>query len=323
MFSLSRKLAIACLASIATNVFAIEIRPLFNGYGPSEAYITTQEKNVKSERDWESEYQFLAGIEMNFSAEFSPFRYGFGVGYKSPLKEDDTKIVPASIPVWGFFTVGNINPEFIVSPYAVGRAGVLPLITGDGNWWERPFDFFVAAGLGVILPYRIGLEVNYEYASVFKSFEDNDKSFRISTGKLGVRLSVGIELFRDKVYNPHNRIELKEERTVVEEVFTEADDSEFVLDDSEKTENTPEQPAETFTEPSPEPEAVNAPTEDAPQFVDLQTQMQEEKTEKANISQPAKKKQKPSATKKKANSKKTAPAKTRTKAKAKSSKKKR
>ena len=146
-----RKFILACIFCLISNVFAMELRPFFNGYAPSNASIVTHQKSVKSERDWDSEMQFSAGLEMNFAAEFSPIRYGFGVGYKSPLKEGNTKIVPASIPVWGTFAFGRINTDAIFSPYAVGRVGVLPLITGNGNWWERPFDFFVAGGLGVIL----------------------------------------------------------------------------------------------------------------------------------------------------------------------------
>lgn len=185
--------------------------------------------------------QFSAGLEMNFAAEFTPIRYGFGVGYKSPLKEDNTNIVPASIPVWGTFAFGRINTDAIFSPYAVGRVGVLPLITGDGNWWERPFDFFVAGGLGVILPYRIGVEVNYEYISVLKSYESNDLNFRISAGKFGARLSFGFELSRDKIYNPHDRIEKRDESAVQEEPFDNGSD------DSESTSAVAESVAQPFT----------------------------------------------------------------------------
>jgi len=227
----------------------MELRPFFNGYAPSNASIVTHQKSVKSERDWDSEMQFSAGVEMNFAAEFSPIRYGFGVGYKSPLEEDDTKIVPASIPVWGTFAFGRINTDAIFSPYAVGRVGVLPLITGNGNWWERPFDFFVAGGLGVILPYRIGVEVNYEYASVLKSYESNNLNHRISAGKFGARLSIGFELSRDKIYNPHDRIEKRDESAVQEEPFDDNSDdnesaatSEQVADSTKATE--PVQPVE-------------------------------------------------------------------------------
>lgn len=208
--------------------------------------------------------QFSAGLEMNFAAEFSPIRYGFGVGYKSPLEEDDTKIVPASIPVWGTFAFGRINTDAIFSPYAVGRVGVLPLITGNGNWWERPFDFFVAGGLGVILPYRIGVEVNYEYASVLKSYESSDLNHRISTGKFGARLSIGFELSRDKIYNPHDRIEKRDESAVQEEPFDDgSDDSESAATSEQLADSTkatePVQPVEAESPAAASPE--NKPAE--------------------------------------------------------------
>ena len=244
-----RKFILACILCLISNVFAMELRPFFNGYAPSNASIVTHQKSVKSERDWDSEKQFSAGLEMSFAAEFSPIRYGFGAGYKSPLKEDHTKIVPASIPVWGTFTFGRINTDDFFSPYAVGRVGVLPLITGNGNWWERPFDFFVAGGLGVFLPYRIGVEVNYEYASVLKSYESSDLNFRISAGKFGARLSIGFELTREKIYNPHDRIEKRDESAVQEEPFDDgSDDSESAATSEQLADSTkatePVQPVE-------------------------------------------------------------------------------
>lgn len=222
-----KKLILIWFLFVASNVCAVEISLFFNGFGPSKSDITTDNHDVKSGKEWDSEHQFTAGTEVNFAAEFSPIRYGFGVGYKSPLKEDDTKIIPASIPVWGNFYFGRINTDNIFSPYIVARIGALPLLTCTGSWWERPFDFFVAGGLGVVLPFRIGLEVNYDYASVLKSFEYRDTKFRISTGKLGARLSVGFEISRDKVYNPHNRIELNYyEATAQTELYGDEEDDE-------------------------------------------------------------------------------------------------
>lgn len=273
---LLRKFILVCISCLIGNIFAMELRPFFNGYAPSNASIVTHQKSVKSERDWDSEMQFSAGLEMNFAAEFSPIRYGFGVGYKSPLKEDHTTIVPASIPVWGTFAFGRINTDAFFSPYAVGRVGVLPLITSNGNWWERPFDFFVAGGLGVILPYRIGVEVNYEYASVLKSYESKDQNFRISAGKFGARLSIGFELSRDKIYNPHDRIEKRDESAEQEEPLDdgrndsetfspkdsvqapEAASSEQAADSAKATE--PVQPVEAVPEP---PAAVSVENEPA------------------------------------------------------------
>jgi len=298
-----RKFILVCIFCLISNVLAMELRPFFNGYAPSNASIVTHQKSVKSERDWDSEMQFSAGLEMNFAAEFSPIRYGFGVGYKSPLKEGNTKIVPASIPVWGTFAFGRINTDAIFSPYAVGRVGVLPLITGNGNWWERPFDFFVAGGLGVILPYRIGVEVNYEYASVLKSYESSDLNHRISTGKFGARLSIGFELSRDKIYNPHDRIEKRDESAVQEEPFDDGSDdsesaavpSEQVVDSTKATE--PVQPVEAES-----PAAASAENKPA-EISSEETAEPEPATVQAKDVKGKKKAPKKSTTKKKASAK--------------------
>ena len=313
-----RKFLLVCSYCLISNVFAMELRPFFNGYAPSDASIVTHQKSVKSERDWDSEKQFSAGLEMNFAAEFSPFRYGFGVGYKSPLKEDHTKIVPASIPVWGNFAFGRINTDAFFSPYAVGRVGVLPLITSDGNWWERPFDFFVAGGLGVILPYRIGVEVNYEYASVLKSYERSDQNFRISTGKFGARLSIGIELSRDRIYNPHDRIEKRDKSAVQEETFDDdRNDSETTSsNDSTQTQEVavPEQVADSTkaaepmqpveAEPPAATPAENKPAEVPPEEISSEeTAEPEPAAEQPSNVKGKKKASKKSTTKKKASAK--------------------
>ena len=304
-----RKFILVCICCLTSNVFAMELRPFFNGYAPSNASIVTHHKSVKSERDWDSETQFSAGLEMNYAAEFSPIRYGFGVGYKSPLKEDHTKIVPASIPVWGTFAFGRINTDVIFSPYAVGRIGVLPLITGNGNWWERPFDFFVAGGLGVILPYLIGVEVNYEYASVLKSYESRDQNFRISAGKFGARLSIGFELSRDKIYNPHDRIEKRDESSVQEEPSDDnSDNSEtFSPKDSAQTQEVADSTKAAAVEPmqpvKAEPPAA-IPAENAPAEISSEeTAEPEPAAEQPSNAKEKKKASKKSTTKKKASAK--------------------
>ena len=313
-----RKFILVCIFCLISNVLAMELRPFFNGYAPSNASIVTHQKSVKSERDWDSEKQFSAGLEMNFAAEFSPIRYGFGVGYKSPLKEGNTKIVPASIPVWGTFAFGRINTDAFFSPYAVGRVGVLPLITGNGNWWERPFDFFVAGGLGVILPYRIGVEVNYEYASVLKSYESKDQNFRISAGKFGARLSIGFELSRDKIYNPHDRIEKRDESAVQEEPIVDGnDDSENTSAIAESVAPAPEQVADSTKATEPESPVKAEP----PAAISAENKPAEISSEKTAEPEPAAVQPKKVKGKKKASQKSTTKKKASAKTKAKKSKK--
>ena len=311
-----RKFILVCIVCLISNIFAMELRPFFNGYAPSNASIVTHQKSVKSERDWDSEMQFSAGLEMNFAAEFSPIRYGFGVGYKNPLKEDNTEIVPASIPVWGTFAFGRINTDAFFSPYAVGRVGVLPLITSNGCWWERPFDFFVAGGLGVILPYRIGVEVNYEYASVLKSYESRNQNFRISAGKFGASLSIGFELSRDKIYNPHDRIEKRDESAVQEGPFD--DDS----DDSESTSAIAESVAEQVADSTKATEPVQPVETEQPAAIPAENEPAAISSEETAESEPAAVQPKNVKGKKKASKKSTTKKKASAKTKAKKSKKK-
>ena len=317
-----RKFIFVCIFCLISNVFAMELRPFFNGYAPSNASIVTHQKSVKSERDWDSEKQFSAGLEMSFAAEFSPIRYGFGAGYKSPLKEDHTKIVPASIPVWGTFTFGRINTDDFFSPYAVGRVGVLPLITGNGNWWERPFDFFVAGGLGIFLPYRIGVEVNYEYASVLKSYENSDLNFRISAGKFGARLSIGFELTRERIYNPHDRIEKRDESAVQEEPLDDGrNDSETIP--SKDSAQTPEvAPSELVADSTKATEPVQPVEAEPPAAVSAESEPAEISSEEPAEPEPAAVQATNAKGKKKASKKSTTKKKASAKTKAKKSKKK-
>ena len=71
-------------------------------------------------------------------------------------------------------------------------------LTTDGSWWERPFNYFADVGIGLLLPYNFGLEVNYNYSSVRKSFSDRDTMFRVSAGRLGLQLSIGFELTHER-----------------------------------------------------------------------------------------------------------------------------
>lgn len=231
---------------------AFEVRPFFQFDFPSKVNIKKDVNDVKQEKKWSTDPVYIGGAEMLFSAEFAPIRYGFGLGYKSAQKKGSQSATPAVIPVWGNLSFGAYNKPWYVIPYAVVRAGSMAPLTGNGNWWERPLNFFVDGGAGVLLPYNIGLEVNYGYSSMMKSFESDKTKFRVSSGRIGVQLSVGFELSHDRTYKSDQ--EKEEEKTVPADTNTyEVYSSYMGYEDSysstpEPVDSTEEEPVETPSE---------------------------------------------------------------------------
>ena len=80
------------------------------------------------------------------------------------------------------------------------RGGYLAPVTVDGNWWERPLNYFANCGVGVVMPLGITLEVSGDYSSMQKSYTDQDIKFRVSSFRLGIMLAMNIEVSRDKIY---------------------------------------------------------------------------------------------------------------------------
>ncbi len=179
---------------------AIELRPLAQFDFPADVTINKKVEDVKEEKEWETDHILVGGLEFLFSAEFAPIRYGFGLGYRSSQKDGNSTITPAFLPIWGNFSFGFYNKEWFAVPYLVVRGGAMAALSSRGCWWERPFHFFVNAGLGFILPYNFGLEVNYDYSSVQKSFDDRNTKFRVSSGRLGLQLSIGFSLTHERKY---------------------------------------------------------------------------------------------------------------------------
>lgn len=179
---------------------AVEVRPLFQFDFPSNVTIEKNVKDVKQDKDWSTDPVYIGGAELIFAAEFSPIHYGFGLGYKSAQRKGSMKATPGAVPVWAHLAFGAFNKDRIFSPYAVARFGTLAPLSKDGNWWERPLNFMIEGGVGTYLPYGIGLEVVYDYSSMKKSFQSNDTDFRVSSGRVGIQLSIGFELSRDRTY---------------------------------------------------------------------------------------------------------------------------
>ncbi|MBR6454987.1 MAG: hypothetical protein IKS97_10540 [Fibrobacter sp.] len=184
-----------CIFSTAN---ALEFRPLVQFEFPTDVTIKKNVEDVKEEREWHSDYVIVGGAEMLFLAEFAPIRYAFGLGFKSAQKDNGHTITPAFLPIWGRISFGAYHKEWPVIPYLTTRVGTMAPLTGDGSWWERPFHYFANVGVGILLPYNFGLEVNYNYSSVRKSFSDQDTMFRVSAGRLGLQLSVGFELTHER-----------------------------------------------------------------------------------------------------------------------------
>lgn len=183
---------------IISTAYALEFRPLVQYEFPTDVTVKKDVEDVKEEREWHSDFVIVGGFEMLFLAEFAPIRYAFGLGFKSAQKEDSHEITPAFLPVWGRISFGAYHKEWPVTPYVTTRVGTMAPLTNDGSWWERPFHYFANVGVGILLPYHFGLEVNYNYSSVRKSFSDRDTMFRVSAGRLGLQLSVGFELTHER-----------------------------------------------------------------------------------------------------------------------------
>lgn len=184
----------------AESAFSLELRPFVQWFNQGDVTVSKDQNGVKSDVDFPTDFVLEGGAELLFTGEYNPMRYGLGVGYRTALKDGDNEATPATIPLWGTFTFGRIDPDAIASPYMAFRGGTLFPLTTNGNWWERPLNWLVGIGVGAIFPFGIGLEVFGEYSSMLKSFDDNDLEIYVDSPRFGAILSVGIELIRDRIY---------------------------------------------------------------------------------------------------------------------------
>ena len=290
--------------ALFSNAFSLELRPLVQvQYAPLKIDVNKNLDGVLSERRTETDLIIEGGTELYFSAEFATMRYGFGVAYKTPQKKDDEEFVPASIPFWGVVTFGNIRIDRFFSPYLAIRLGSIAPITSNGNWWERPFNFIINPGLGVIFPYGIGLEFNYEYCSMQKSFLDKKLQFRVNSHRIGLQLSIGFELIRDRIYRSEEQH--KRKRVFEESYEFDSDTDDDIIDYSKESASQPEAEApapapveepdplmSSYPEPEPQPEpaATSTSEEEDVTIVPIE-QVQKKKTTKKPASKkaPAKK----------------------------------
>lgn len=190
---------------------AMELRTLVQFDFPSDVSIDKNVKDVKKEKNKGTSPVVIVGADFSYAAEFSNFHYGASVGIKSAQKKKDVEITPMALPVGLNLSYGLYKKDYyfssqIFSPYGIVRAGTLLPITADGHWWRRPYNFFAGAGIGVIVPYNIGIEVNYNYSSMRKSFTDKHTDFRVSSGRLGIQVSMGFALSHDRIYKPNVKV---------------------------------------------------------------------------------------------------------------------
>lgn len=179
---------------------SFDLKPFGQFYFPTDATISRDSMEVSSEQEWETKFVIEAGIEALSSAEFTPMRYGLGIGFRSAQQSDGVDAAPPSIPLWMVLSFGRIVKENLFSPYLSVRGGYLAPVTVDGNWWERPLNYFANCGVGVVMPLGITLEVSGDYSSMQKSYTDQDIKFRVSSFRLGIMLAMNIEVSRDKIY---------------------------------------------------------------------------------------------------------------------------
>lgn len=215
IFANCSKIAILVVA-ISVVSFAMEIRPGFGFLTPASVTIENNDDGVKSERKQKTQFMYQGDLEFLFTAQYAPIRYGLGLGYKSKQTRDGIDFTPATLPLWLNLTFGSIYDESIFDPYVVTRLGYVMPLDFDDPWWEMPTDFMVYIGAGCVFPYRIALEAGYDYTSILKSFEWKKQKFRISSGRIAIRLSVGFEF-------SHRR---NERRTIIRNADDEDDEYE-------------------------------------------------------------------------------------------------
>lgn len=186
---------IILLAGMFCSAQAIEIRPLAQIQFPAKTNVAWEIHGKKDNTKMDADLVYEIGSEFLWYTNY--IRYGAGLAYKSPQKKGSVTAAPGAIPVWLSAGFGLFNKQAVVQPYAAVRFGTLAPLSSDGNWWESPLNYFVSGGVGAIFPYGIGLEVVYDYSSLKKSFKSIEKEYRVSSGRIGIQLSVGFSLGDD------------------------------------------------------------------------------------------------------------------------------
>jgi hypothetical protein len=230
------------VAGMLSTANALEVRPLAQIQIPGKDKIAWENHGKKDDMKVDADLVFEIGTELLANTDY--VRYGIGLAYKSAQKKGDVTAAPATIPVWLSASFGLFNKQAMFQPYAVARFGTLAPLTGNGNWWESPLNYMVEGGAGVVFPYNIGLEVVYDYSSLKKSFKSNETEFRVSSGRVGIQLSVGINLGGDDSAKPAENSE-QTNTAVIES------------SDSAEPESSDSESNDSYTDPYAEPEQAS------------------------------------------------------------------
>ena len=228
------------VAGMLSTANALEVRPLAQIQIPGKDKIAWENHGKKDDMKVDADLVFEIGTELLANTDY--VRYGIGLAYKSAQKKGDVTAAPATIPVWLSASFGLFNKQAMFQPYAVARFGTLAPLTGNGNWWESPLNYMVEGGAGVVFPYNIGLEVVYDYSSLKKSFKSNETEFRVSSGRVGIQLSVGINLGGDDSAKPAENSEQTNTN---------------ILESSDSAEPESSDSYESYTNPYAEPEQAS------------------------------------------------------------------
>ena len=230
------------VAGMLSTANALEVRPLAQIQIPGKDKIAWENHGKKDDMKVDADLVFEIGTELLANTDY--VRYGIGLAYKSAQKKSDATAAPATIPVWLSASFGLFNKQAMFQPYAVARFGTLAPLTSNGNWWESPLNYMVEGGAGVVFPYNIGLEVVYDYSSLKKSFKNNETEFRVSSGRVGIQLSVGINLGGDNSAKPAENSEQTNTAVIESSESSEPESSDSESNDS-------------YTDPYAEPEQTS------------------------------------------------------------------
>ena len=254
------------VAGMLSTANALEVRPLAQIQIPGKDKIAWENHGKKDDMKVDADLVFEIGTELLANTDY--VRYGIGLAYKSAQKKGDVTAAPATIPVWLSASFGLFNKQAMFQPYAVARFGTLAPLTSNGNWWESPLNYMVEGGAGVVFPYNIGLEVVYDYSSLKKSFKSNETEFRVSSGRVGIQISVGINLGGDDSAKPAENSEQTNTAVIESSESSEPESSDSESNDSYTDPYAePEQASETdstaTSETPSEPAEASVPAENA------------------------------------------------------------